>query len=91
MDSAQRWEVGEENNTILRKVTFVFNCVIITIYNKKNSHTCVPVFPWNSEVIIRYVADIFIINTRRYPATWVKLEPLKFGTCPSPFFLNREV
>ena len=40
MDSAQRWEVGEENNIILRKVTFVFNYVIIIIYNKQQPQFC---------------------------------------------------
>jgi hypothetical protein len=87
MDSAQRWEVGEKHNTVLRHVILVFNCVIITIYNKQQLHFYTG-FLWNSEAISR---DIFIINTRRYPATGVKQEPLKFGICSSSFFLNREV
>jgi len=56
-----------------------------------NSPIFIPVFLWNSEVISRYVADIIMIITLRYSATGLKLEPLKFGICPSSYFLNREV
>jgi len=51
----------------------------------------IPVFPWNSEVISPYVADILMINIRTYPATGVKLEPLKFGICPSSFFFMEQL